>query len=376
MTHGGGAASIGRQSGNLGKVRVAGMKQDGTSIRPDRQVVEGAYKILLNRNPESQDVIDYYLERGVLDLLETICGSAEYRQRLQRNPLYHYNSNFSCEEIIIRHARNDLVAAPGLCVNFLGARIDPKYMPSILSARAGTVEGLPIPGNWHADVAEWAAVLRAVELADRKFRMLELGCGWGCWMVNSGVAARSAGLSIELVGVEADEGHIEFAREACILNDFDKSVFWLHRGIVSAVSGTALFPRQKTSGEDWGNAPLFGVSDLDAREFVASGKYDSLPNICLADLIERHGQLSLLHIDIQGGEAEFVRATMADLCRAVSYLVIGTHSRQIEGRLFEYLLSAGWALEIERPAILSVDAGPNTLIDGVQAWRNTMLTNM
>ena len=64
----------------------------------------------------------------------------------------------------------------------------------ILDGRAGEVEDMPIPANWHADIAEWAAALRAVELARGTFSMAELGCGWGCWMNNTGVAARAAGL--------------------------------------------------------------------------------------------------------------------------------------------------------------------------------------
>jgi hypothetical protein len=40
------------------------------------------------------------------------------------------------------------------------------------------VEGIPIPANWHADIAEWAAALRAVELAEETFTVVELGCGW------------------------------------------------------------------------------------------------------------------------------------------------------------------------------------------------------
>ena len=87
----------------------------------------------------------------------------------------------------------DLPATPGYVTNFLGVRIDPAFAPEALAGKAGTVEPVPIPANWHADIAEWAAALRAVELAGDTFRMIELGCGWGCWMNNTGAAARRAG---------------------------------------------------------------------------------------------------------------------------------------------------------------------------------------
>ena len=51
----------------------------------------------------------------------------------------------------------------------------------------------------------------------------------------------------------------------------------------------------------------------------------------------------------------------------VAYLLVGTHSRQIEGRIMDTLLPAGWVLEIERPAIFSLDSGaPEIRVDGVQ----------
>jgi hypothetical protein len=54
-------------------------------------------------------------------------------------------------------------------------------------------------------------------------------------------------------------------------------------------------------------------------------------------------------------------------------MVIGTHSRQIEGRLLETLLQAGWQLEMERPALLGVALMPSVHVDGVQGWRNLKL---
>ncbi|TIU69689.1 MAG: class I SAM-dependent methyltransferase, partial [Mesorhizobium sp.] len=79
--------------------------------------------------------------------------------------------------------------------------------------------------------------------------------------------------------------------------------------------------------------------------------------------------VDLLHIDIQGGEADFIDAAIADLNRFVRYIVIGTHSRQIEGRIMSILLSHGWKLEMERPAIIRLVEGcPQISVDGVQGW--------
>lgn len=109
--------------------------------------------------------------------------------RLQIGPFFHYNSSFDPQEVMRRHAVRGLGATPGYLTNFLGVLIDPKFFPDILQGRAGEVEDIPIPANWHADIAEWGAALRAVDLACDRFTVIELGCGWGCWMNNTGVAA-------------------------------------------------------------------------------------------------------------------------------------------------------------------------------------------
>jgi hypothetical protein len=130
-------------------------------------------------------------------------------------------------------------------VNFLDVVIDPRFLPEVLKGMDGKLDGIPIPANWHADIAEWGAVLRAVDLARDRFTVMELGCGWGCWLNNAGAAARRAGLKVTLIGVEGDEGHIGFAKEACATNGFAPEQLHLHRGIAAGQSGFALFPKQE-----------------------------------------------------------------------------------------------------------------------------------
>lgn len=298
--------------------------------------------------------------------------------RLQQggsSPFQHYHACFDAEAVMRRHAVPDLQPRAGYLTNFLGVAIDPKFFPNILDGRGGQVEGIPIPANWHADIAEWAAALRAVDLARERFTMIELGCGWGCWMNNTGMAARHAGLRVSLIGIEGDEGHIGYAREAAAANGFDPADITLHHGIAAARAGSALFPRQDQAGASWGLEPVFHATPAQVAAAVGSGKFDELPMIPLATLIDRHEKIDLLHIDIQGGEADLIADCLPLLSERVAYLLIGTHSRQIEGRLFGVLVETGWVLEIERPAILSLaEPHPVVSVDGVQGWRNPALT--
>jgi hypothetical protein len=345
-------------------------------VRRQRRNVIAAYEAMLGRAPESDAVVQRYSRIGIERTLRSIANSPEFKALRPTSPFFHYNAMFDAHATIARHARNDLAPHPDYLTNFIGVRIDPKFVPAILHGRAGEVEGIPIPANWHADIAEWAAALRAVDLARETFTMAELGCGWGCWMNNTGVAARAAGLNVQLIGVEGEEGHIGFAREACAANGFAQGQVTLKHGIAAPSTGTALFPRHDKAGEQWGLEPIFGATAQERAAAVRSGEFYELPTISLGDLISGGDKLDLLHVDIQGGEADLIDSSRPVLDDQVAYIVVGTHSRQIEGRIFKQLLGATWRLEIERPAIINLGpGGPTTTVDGVQGWRNLALAS-
>ena len=344
---------------------------------PARADVVGAYRNLLGRDPESEEVIQEHLRvAGTRQtMLKNIQQSREFRARLNWIRLFHYHAIFDLTEVINRHAVENLEPDPAVFTNYLGVKIAPHFFPALMPVRAGQIDDIPIPANWHADMAEWGAALRAVELAGSVFTVVELGCGWGCWINNTGLAARRLGKAVKLVGVEADAGHLDFAREACALNGFEPEQVTLVQGVAGARNGVALFPKG-TAGENWGREPIFDADETFRAKAVAEGHYEELPVIALDQLVKPdHHRIDLLHLDIQGGEADLVRSCRSLLDEIVAYVVVGTHSREIEGRLFSDFLAAGWHLEVERPAILSLEQGkPVVTIDGVQAWRNPRLT--
>jgi len=286
------------------------------------------------------------------------------------NVFFHYNSSFDAIDTINRHARHDLQAHPAYATNFLGVKISPRFFPDVLAAMAGTVGPIPIPANWHADIAEWAAALRAVDLASERFRVVELGCGWGCWLNNTGVAARNRGLSVEMIGVEGDSEHVAYAHEAMSANGFSASEYRIIHGVAAPERGEALFPVVENAGASWGSEPELHATPAQIKEASASGHYQQLDALPLHEIVGRE-PVDLLHIDIQGGEADLIESSLDSLKKFVRYIVIGTHSRQIEGRIMEALLAEGWRLEMERPAIIRlIDGIPQISVDGVQGWRN------
>ncbi|KFB11022.1 FkbM family methyltransferase [Nitratireductor basaltis] len=284
------------------------------------------------------------------------------------------SATFDPKKVVQRHAANDIKPDQRYVTNFLGVRIDPKFFPGILDGQEGQVHPIPIPANWHADLAEWAAVLRAVDTARESFRAVELGCGWGCWLNCTGVAAKRSGLSVELIGVEGDSGHVQFAKEALEANGFAPSEYRIVHGIAASKHGKALFPNAGRSGYDWGASPIFSAGWRRAMNAASGKSHHTLETITVADLTAG-SPIDLLHIDIQGGELDLVRGSLSDINRHVRRMVIGTHSREIEGVLIDLLSPAEWTLEIERPAIyrLSDEGAPELMVDGVQGWANRRL---
>jgi hypothetical protein len=345
--------------------------------RPTEDDVTLAYQVLLGRPPESPAVIAGHTSAvsSLPHLLRNIVASAEFAQRLDltvagTSPLAHFNACIDVRGIIEAHVQPNRAPRPHHIVNFLGVAIPTKVM-GFLENLDGGMDPVPIPGNFHADMSEWAGALRAVDLAQETFTMIELGCGWACWMTNTGVAARSRRLRVNLIGIEGDPTHLSYARETLEVNGFDKNEYRLISGIAAAGTGYALFPKREHSAEHWGFEPVFGATPEESEAAVASGKFERMTMVPLSEAIGEREKIDLLHMDIQGGEADLVAATLDLLSERVAYLVIGTHSRQLEGRLMDLLIGAGWALEVERPAIFNLPKGtPEIDVDGVQAWRN------
>ena len=94
----------------------------------------------------------------------------------------------------------------------------------------------------------------------------------------------------------------------------------------------------------------------------------------LAEAIGDHPRVDLLHVDIQGGEAD-LSPTRSTSSRSASATWSSAPTREpSKGACSRRCSRAGWKLEIERPAIFAVlDGEPSTTIDGVQGWRNPRL---
>lgn len=335
-----------------------------------RDEVVRAYKVVLGREPESDFAIDHMRGRA-LDVYDAVAGllnSPEYKSKIDYYPSYSSSDLAILARYAIQSEPSD-----GFITDFLGNKTDISFIKNI-SHLSGTVEGLPVPSNFHAEAIEWIGTLKAVDGAGQQFAVAEIGAGWGPWLVAAGSAARKLGKTVFMAGVEADPGHFESLRRHLGNNGFDPADHRLLLAAIGLADGWAFFPRID-SALDWGAAAVFQTSDTppthDYRSHAMS--YDRVRAVSLESALGDRQVFDLLHIDIQGSERELIPAALDTLNRKVRWIVLGTHSRAIEGEMIE-TLGTDWTLEHEKPCRFRPDGeriGPRqTVLDGAQVWRN------
>lgn len=337
-----------------------------------REEIERGYRLILGREPENEAVYNMHSAHADYDaLVRILLSSTEYRSRNMRwRPFY---DGVDPMAVLLRHEAKERKPVAGSIVNFLGVSTDLHYV----SWAQESVESLPVPGNFHATEAEWTAALRAVELAKDHFTVVELGAGWGCWIVNTAVAAKRRGMSVAAIGVEGDQKHIGFMKRHCVANGLSEAEFAADEA-VAGTSGGAAFPVYDDAGNAYGQEPRFFETERELDAFLSDNQnYRKVPAKTLGNIFADLQRVDLLHIDIQGGEEEIIRKSVDEINAKVAYIVVGTHGRDLEGQIMALLLKEGWVLEIEEPCTLPLPLRYNIgYIDGLQGWRNPRLTNV
>jgi FkbM family methyltransferase len=348
--------------------------------------VERAYLTILKREPESPDVIALHQQHhsDIFSLVDALINSDEFRSRPLMISTGPFTASFDAIATIEKFACKEPPRKDRFITDYVGSLTDSLFFSHLATEKA-VIETLPIPGNFHADQAEWAASMRAVDLASDSFNAIELGAGWAPWLVSCSLAAkRMKSASVRCLAVEADEVHVEYCDRHFRNNGFADSEWRTIHAAVGPFSGTAAFPASSDPNADWGMQPVF-LRDQEEADRVAATKdftdyrgfrFDRMkvmPAIGVTEALSDFNHVDLLHIDIQGGEADAIEAAIEPMSAKVRYLVIGTHSREIEGRLISVLSQSGWKLEIEKPCQFDVGDRLTLRADGTQGWRNAAL---
>lgn len=274
----------------------------------------------------------------------------------------------------------------GWVTDFIGTRTRTSSLWNDARQFDGKVTPRPVPHDLY-EAIEWIGLLRAVaEARDGRFVMAELGAGFGPWIGAGASAARLRGIhDFHLTGVEADPGRFALMEQHMADNGVAPGQQRLYCAAVGVEVGHARWPRIADPANASGGRPIRegaeGI-DRDDAAYIPHAVEDHIDVriVPLAMILAEHPVWDLLHVDVQGWETRLCAGTIDDLNAKVRRMVIGTHSRVIDGQLIEILTGAGWVLENEKPSRFTFDPAKASIelmteIDGTQIWRNPRLTD-
>jgi len=318
-------------------------------------------------------------EKSLTPVREGILNSAELRAlQYSIEPHTTFNGYVESELSILRGFRNpDARPSPGFVTDFLGGRVRTSSLWQSARHLDGALLDLPVPGDYHAETAEWIGLLKSVRSARQRYVAMELGAGFGPWITAGGNAARLKGIpDIRLYAIEADPHHFALLRQNLEDNGFDPDHHTVIHAAVGSTPGTAAWPYFEDSRDDWGSRPVStATKDYLGRPFSKKIEIAVLP---MDQLIRKEERWDLFHIDVQGHEVEICQSCIDEITRRVHWIVVGTHSRKLDGDMMELMYAARWILENEKPSKFRYCSSAPTLeamtvVDGIQVWRNPTL---
>ena len=331
-----------------------------------RDAVIWAFRLLLNRDLQDEADITFMAthHRTVAELRSTIVLGEEFRFLDDEGLTPLRDSTV----LWVFRPFCTTPAAPGSFRDFLGDTTRCAFLPPEYAAISGLVQQPPgWPNRPMHEPAEWIGTLRAALEANGRLTVVELGAGWAPWLVAGHNAARRRGSTdIHLMGVEASPEHVSYMQQNLRDNGIDPAAHRLIFGIVGAADGVARFPRLDRPDVDYGAKAVFGPG-TDEQGMV------EVPCFALTTLLaDLPHVIDLIHCDVQGAEADVIGAAADVLDQRARRLVIGTHSRKVEGVLLEHFVGRGWRLEHESVCLYrQMPSGELVQTkDGEQVWRN------
>lgn len=242
---------------------------------------------------------------------------------------------------------------------------------------------------------EWIDLFDAVKNAKTEFVMIELGAGYGRWLVNAVFVLRMINpLPYRLVGVEAEPTHFEYMQQHFVDNNIDLSRCELiNKAITIQKNWVEHFWIGDPSG--WygqaiqNNVPAASNFFLKNRirsflqkirrgpqELTENKQIILVPGISLTKILKKFKYVNLIDMDVQGAELSILKDSIIDVNQRVKRIHIGTHSHEIEEGLRSLFLENSWICIYDYPCQTECDTpyGKIWFDDGVQSWINEKIS--
>jgi FkbM family methyltransferase len=218
---------------------------------------------------------------------------------------------------------------------------------------------------------EWIALLAAIATANGRFRMFELGAGWGRWSVYAAMLCRQRGLPFRVVAVEPEPSHFERLQMVFRDNGMDRAEHDLREAAVAPDAGPVGLAGIDNPRREYGHYVAAGVGGL-VRRLRGGHKLRKVNAVSLASLLEKDPCVDLIDMDIQGMEAKALAAVSAGQLRNVRIIHVGTHSPEVESQIRKRFARMGWlnAFSFSCYSECETPFGTVRFEDGVETWVN------
>ena len=216
---------------------------------------------------------------------------------------------------------------------------------------------------------EWIALAGAVATAVERFRMCELGAGWGRWSVYAAMLCRQREIPFTLTAAEPEPAHFEWLKTVFRDNGIDPARHHLYEAAVAPRGGEVRLAGVDDPLHEYGHYVSTGIGGR-LRERRGGHAARTVRAVTLRDLLQLEPAIDFIDMDVQGVEDELIESVDAGALDRVRIVHVGTHSRKIEARLEQAFTQFGWLSVFAFPcyAESATPYGGVRFEDGAQTW--------
>jgi len=228
----------------------------------------------------------------------------------------------------------------------------------------------------NSEYFEWIGLLAAVAAAEAKFTTVEVGAGWGRWLVASAKLAAQRGLPFTLAGVEADRDHFRWMQEVFRDNGLNPEEHFLTCAAAAPSRGDVLFLRHAHPERNYGQRV---IDRKEARRWKSQPEYDAVraEGRSLEQIMAPFENVDFLAVDVGGIEAEVLSRSVRALGK-VRVLQVKTAHAEAHERVAAVLAGKSWVKVFDfRPQTeMETPFGTAMFHQGLQTWRHPEATGV